>query len=295
MPELTFDNATHTYMLGNKKIISVTQLLKKHGLAPNYDGVNTAVMERKAEYGILIHKELEEYVKSGIKGFTDELNLFIDLCEEKNIVPLKSEFMVFNGLVAGTVDLLAEVDGEFTLIDYKTTSTLHIDSVEWQLSIYAYLYGFMNGGKQIEKIKAIHFNNGKAELVDLKMKPKEKIEELLSDEEQGIIYTEQKSEIVSHETLEKLANIYQQIEWTKKHQDELNAQAEAIKNAFIELMEREGIKSLDNEFFKATYIAPRIDMTLDSKKLQAEQPELCKQYLKEKPVKASVRITLKKD
>lgn len=292
MSEIRFDEATHTYWIGDNKVISVTQLLQKYGLAPSYNNVSTETLNRKAEYGKLVHKELEEYVKSGAMGFTDELKLFIELCKEKHITPLKSEFMVFNGLVAGTVDLLAKVDNDLVLLDYKTTSTLHYETVCWQLSIYAYLYNFMNE-KEVNVIKAIHFKDGKAELVDLKLKPKEEIEKLLEAEKNGTDYVPTVQEIVSRETLETLAEIQKMIDFHKKQQEKLNTQAEAIKNQFINLMEQNGIKTLDNEFFRVTYKAPRIDLRLDTKRIQAEQPELCKNYMKETPYKASVVITLK--
>ena len=56
---LKFDAEKHEYFDGEKRLISVTQLLKKHGLAPDYSGVSDSVLNAKAERGTLIHSEIE--------------------------------------------------------------------------------------------------------------------------------------------------------------------------------------------------------------------------------------------
>lgn len=70
---LKFDADTHTYLLGGTPLISVTQLLHKHGLVPDYGGVDGDVLERKAARGTLIHREIEAWIKTGEDGFTTEL------------------------------------------------------------------------------------------------------------------------------------------------------------------------------------------------------------------------------
>ena len=57
---ITFDKQTHTYAVnGDIAHISVTELLAKHGLSPNYDGVDKATLTDAAEYGKTIHKDIE--------------------------------------------------------------------------------------------------------------------------------------------------------------------------------------------------------------------------------------------
>ena len=62
---VTFDVAKHLYKRGETPLISVTQLLKKHGLAPDYGAVPADVLERKAALGTAIHAEIENYIKTG--------------------------------------------------------------------------------------------------------------------------------------------------------------------------------------------------------------------------------------
>ena len=122
---IRFDAEKHEYFDGEKRLISVTQLLKKHGLAPDYSGVSDAVLNAKAERGTLIHSEIEDVIKNGELGFTSELSEFIDVCAENGVNPLESEKIVYNDVVAGKFDLLCEERGKTVLVDYKTTGTLY--------------------------------------------------------------------------------------------------------------------------------------------------------------------------
>ena len=62
---ITFNEELHKYFDGDRELISVTTLLKKHGLAPDYSGVSESVLNRKAERGTLVHEEIENYMKFG--------------------------------------------------------------------------------------------------------------------------------------------------------------------------------------------------------------------------------------
>ena len=104
---LKFDEEKHIYTLDGKELISTTQLMRKHGLAPNYDGVSQEVLNAKARRGTLVHKEIENYIKSGLMGFTEEMYQFKDYADKNlNLAEIQSETMVSNDVVAGTIDLL---------------------------------------------------------------------------------------------------------------------------------------------------------------------------------------------
>ena len=140
MERAIFNKENHTYTLDGKILISVTQLMRKHGLAPDYSGINETVLQRKAERGTLIHEEIERYIKHGELGFTSEQDDFIGFAKELGLKNMRSEQIVNNDLVAGTIDLMAErVAGKATikvLADYKTGTTVDKEAVRWQLSLY---------------------------------------------------------------------------------------------------------------------------------------------------------------
>lgn len=289
-----FKEDTHQYFLVDcktgeviKELISVTTLLAKHGLAPDYSGVPNATLQAKAEYGKLVHSEIEKYINDGEIGFTDELGQFIEHCEKTALKPLKSEFIVHNDIVAGTVDLAAE-DGDKALfyIDYKTTATLHKEAVRWQLSLYDYL-----GGCAADRLQAFHFASP-LKVVDLAPIPYEEIEALIACERNGEIY-KPKQLTVAGDLLAQVAEAETQIKKFELLKKEVEAKADELKKQLIEAMRAQDIKSFENDSLKITYIEPTTRETIDSKLLKAEMPEIAAKYTKVSKVKDSVRITLK--
>ena len=187
-----FKEDTHQYFLVDcktgeviKELISVTTLLAKHGLSPDYSGVPSETLKAKAEYGNLVHSEIERYIKDGEIGFTSELQEFIDYCEENKFKPLDSEFIVHNDIVAGTVDLLGVYfGGALARTDYKTTATLHKEAVRWQLSLYDYLD---STDRKADILQAFHFASP-LKVARFEPIPLEEIERLLECERNGEIY-----------------------------------------------------------------------------------------------------------
>ena len=89
----TFDEEWHCFKYNGEIIPSVTQLLDDG----SYDNVNPEILKRACERGTLIHKEIETYLKSDIKGYTDEFYEFFDIYttehkkfEEKAIFDVKT-------------------------------------------------------------------------------------------------------------------------------------------------------------------------------------------------------------
>ena len=291
MANLTFIEDTHEYFLGDKKLISVTQLMQKHGLAPNYGDVPSEVLRAKAERGSLVHKEIEEYIKEGNIGFTNELIEFINA--DKGGV-LKSEFKVNNDIVAGTVDLLLYKNNEYIIADLKTTSELHIDAVSWQLTIYAYLLGQINPMIKVTKGQAFHFNkDGKLNIVDIVLKPFEEIERLMECERNNEKFELKK--IASDEQLMQLLEVESLIKSIEEKKKKAEEQAKELRAELMKAMEANGVKSFENDLIRITYVAPSTRQSIDSAKLKKEQPTIYASYLKSSEVKASLRITLKEE
>ncbi len=92
--------------------------------------------------------------------------------------------------------------------------------------------------------------------------------------------------LLVEETLKKMKQIAEMELQVKLFNDEL-------KNAMKEAMESKGIKSFENEFVKITYVAPTERVSLDTKKIKAEVPELYEAYSKTSEVKSSVRVKYK--
>ena len=296
MDKVIFNEEKHQYNLvkdnGEKiDLVSVTQLLKKHNLAPDYSVVSDDVLKAKAERGKVVHEELEKYIKYGEVGFTGELEAFIAECKIKKITPQNSEFMVWNDEIAGTVDVAGIIgENELPFIgDFKTTATLHKDAVAWQLSLYAYL----TTDTIYERFICFHFPDAETcRVVEITPVPVAKIEKLLECERNCELYQEEKFELTIAEE-EKILAVQTELKKLDDRKKELEKAESELRNYLIEKMEETGTKMIDNDMFRITYVAPVPKETIDTTRLKKEKPEIAAEYLKSSLTKASVRITLK--
>lgn len=293
---INFDEKTHTYTNEEgKELISVTTLLRKAGISPSYDFVNEEVLKAAADRGTLIHKEIEDYIKKGEIGFTRELQEFIRYVTDNKLKVLASEKQVNNDLVAGTIDLILETEkGNIIYADIKTTSTIHTDSVSWQLSIYKDLdlnntydnyQDYLNATLQVW-----HFDkDGNLTVKDLFEVETQYLEQLYES-----YATNGKFEIVADEkALTELYNAEKIIEFFEKEKAKAEENARLVREKIVETMKAQGVTKFENEKISITYVAPTERVTFDSANFKKDQPELYKQYSKSSMTKESVRIKLK--
>jgi hypothetical protein len=188
--ECMFYEETHEYWLGYwqdndefekvKKLISVTQLMKKYGLVKGYGNIPKSILNRKAEYGSLVHSEIDKYIKRGEIGFTKEVGQFIEFVKIYDFKPIKSEFVVYNDVCAGTVDLMAEYNGFKVRADNKTTATYNAEYLSWQLSIYDYL-----DNEKCDKLGCLWFKDN-LKYKDVEFKDISEIEKIMENERKGV-------------------------------------------------------------------------------------------------------------
>ena len=72
----------------------------------------------------------------------------------------------------------------------------------------------------------------------------------------------------------------------------IKEKVDKVKEILFGTMEKEGIKTVDKGKSKITYVAPSTRVSVDSKKLQKEEPEIYKKYVKTTTVAGSIKITL---
>lgn len=89
-----------------------------------------------------------------------------------------------------------------------------------------------------------------------------------------------------YQILEKKRVLEQQIE-------EVNQQMSEIQDGILKAMEEHGIKWFENDQVRITYVEPTVRKSIDSAKLKKEG--LYDFYLKDSPVKSSLRIRWKND
>lgn len=290
MDKAIFRESDHTYWLGNKQLISVTQLLKKHGLSSDYGDVDADVLRAKSARGTQIHKEIEEYIKNGEVGFSRELVDFIDIVEKRGLCEMQSEVIVNNDLVAGTFDLLAKTrEGKTILVDNKTTAGADKRAWAWQLSLYEYLRG-----EPVDELYIFHFSSKKNDEVAIERIAPEEIAQLLECERNGEIYQEPRLAVSTD-----LLVAAQQAELALKQAEAEKNAAEKIakeyRQALYEAMGAQNISSWEtlDKSMLITRIEPTTKTSIDSVKLKKELPDIASKYVKTSEVKGYVRITLR--
>lgn len=294
---LEFNEEKHEYILNGKKLISVTQLMQKHGLAPSYAGVSSDVLKAKAERGTLIHEEIEAFNKRGEIGFTPEMAQFKKYIEINGIDVKESECRVFNDIVAGTIDLMLFNAKTPIIADIKTTYTLHQEAVSWQLSIYLFLWGCLHKSENQWnewKGQAFHFNkDGELNVVDIPLKPYEEVEKLMECERKGEIYNQEIAPL--NVDLTEVKRLEELIKYCDEQKKKAEEQAKSLKEALLQEMESRGLNSFEKDGIKITYIAPSTRTSIDSARIKKDYPDIAEEYSKTTEVKASIKITIKEN
>ena len=145
-PELTFDEEWHTYRVNGKIVPSVTRLLDDG----SYANVGQEILKKARERGTLIHKEIETYLKSNIKGYTDEFYEFL------NIYTTEQEKFLEKAI--------------FDIKTYAVASKKNREKCLKQEKMYAEAIEYLTGEK-IEKFYMIHLpKNKKGKLIELEEK-----------------------------------------------------------------------------------------------------------------------------
>ena len=288
---LKFDEKTHTYTFNGNKLISVTQLLSKHHLSPDYSGVNPDLLKTSAEYGNMVHKEIEEWIKHGT--FTNnslELQSFINWLDNSGYEIIDCEYLVCNDIIGGKVDLLLrhKESDVYVIVDIKTTSVVHQESVSWQVSLYNHF------DDEIALLgMCLHFlKDGSLEIVSAPLKKPKDIEKLIECERNGELFQYELDNL--NNALVDLSKVESLIANYKNLIKQAEEEQKLIYSQVRMEMESRNIKTLDLPNMKITIVEDSSRETLDSKLLKQEQPDIYEKYKKITQVKGNLKVTLKK-
>lgn len=142
---IDFSKTNHTYAINGEIVgISVTELLKKHGLAPSFSGVSEEVLAKAAERGKEIHADCEgilnerEYTPATPQGIQFAKWAKENLSSGVAELPLGIDYR--DTLIAGTADVMGTLkDGRYVVCDHKTTHVVNKEYVTWQVNLLDYM------------------------------------------------------------------------------------------------------------------------------------------------------------
>ena len=279
---LKFDKQTHTYTLGGKVLPSVTSILEAVLFHNKYDGVDEETLKLASEKGRLIHKEIEEYVKQGKIGFTEELNSFIELINKNDISITSSELMVTDTKYAGTIDLVFWYKGKRCLADIKTTYKLDKEYVSWQLSLYKYLYESCKRNF-IDELYAIWLRDDKVKFEKVEMKSKEQVEEVLCAFVEGrtIDFYSATLQTIPLDKQVALNDLLHQMK-------DIEEKTKGIKEAILNEMNERGLDKVVLGDVTITRKSGGVRTSVDTTKLKEDG--LYEKYTKTSEVKPSIMI-----
>ncbi len=197
---LEFIDEEHLYLLDGIIIPSVSEILR-FIFPDKYKNIPELILEEKAEYGTVIHKAIEMYeINLKVMGQEEafetitlvlnlnyiqiaSLNQYIKLKQQYNLQVINQEEMIhYEDKYAGRFDMIAFINGSYSLCDIKTTTELDAEYLSWQLSLYAYAFDNLNIGNHFETLYAIWLpKKDLGQIVEIERKSEEQILKMLED------------------------------------------------------------------------------------------------------------------
>lgn len=293
-----YDPNTHTYTdAQGLELSGITGIIKQY-ICPNiYADVPVEVLENARIRGTKLHSLLELYANGTFANVTEE---DAEIIENFNAMALAledytclaSEYVVSNNeLTASPIDLLAlDYEGNLTIIDLKTSHSLNVEFVTWQLNFYRYFLEIQTGLKT-DNMQALHVSNGKAKFVKVQKIANEHLEYMLSC---AYNFKEFKNPLqVEEDKITKLETIYREKKALEEQIKALEEQEEQIKAEVIAEMKANAVKTYESDSIRVTFKSESVKNSFDSKKFAEAEPELYKNYLKTSKIKESLTIKLK--
>lgn len=293
-----YDPITHTYTNAEGLELSGITSIIKQFICPNiYAEVPAEVLESARVRGTKLHSLLELYANGTFAVVAEEDAEIIDNFNAMALALedyecIASEYVVSNNeLTASPIDLLAlDYEGNLTIIDLKTSHSLNVDFVTWQLNFYRYFLELQTGLKT-NNLQALHVTGGKAKFVKVQLIANEHLDYMLSC---AYNFAEFENPLkVEEDKVAKLESIYRAKKTLEEQIKALEVEEEQVKAEVIAEMKANAVKTYESETIRVTYKSASTRSTFDSKKFAEAEPEIYKNYLKITETKESLTIKLK--
>lgn len=297
---VVFNEHSHTYMLGDKKLKGITGMIGSQLFPEKYDGIPQYVLDRAAEYGSSVHSTIELCDSLGDHDNPDPLyQAYRRLLFDEGLEPIANEYIVTDfEHFATPIDVLAsDKEGFLAIIDIKTTSKHDGDYVSWQGSVCKKLFDITNPhlAGRVRSIYTVWLPKlmyGKPTLFKEVIRDEEEVEGLMRAEIEGRRYAatvaaQENALSLTEDAIAEVANVEHTLAEMKERSGELRA-------GLLLAMQEHGVKSFKCDRFMLTRVIPSggPSYTIDLDRLKAEHPEIWEEYKKEKK-QASESIKIK--
>jgi len=294
-----FEPVTHTYLLDGKTLLpGVTELMKKHGLQPDYSAVRQDVLDNAAALGSELHKEIEDY-DNGVTVLRTEL---LDDYKALGLKFIANEYLVSdNETVASFIDGVYEGKwpSEVILVDYKFTSKVHTRSLQWQLSIYKVLFERQNPSLAVKELYCLHGDKKRRRidaLIPIEFLGYDKVDALLEAEREGRIYTDEctdVSAVISEEEIQDYAAGIAAIKSAESAIAEIKERMKPQEARILAYMQEHRLEKLPGCGGVFSFKKGYERTTVDAAKLREQYPSIAEKLSKTTYVNPSISFKLK--
>lgn len=292
-----FNEEEHRYFLGKTELSGITTAISTQlGLANVFDKIPAAILENATRRGTKIHKSIERFNSEWINDNSPQVQSYIRLCKENNIVAEANEYLVSDlKHWASSIDLVARVDDcTFDLYDIKTWATPTNDNLmkaRYQLSIYAFYLTLNNPDAKVRNLAIIHLRETEkdhiAEIIPVSRIPSDICEELLQTYLEGKPFNNPYDVPTDIRTQESLIRSLME---TKANAEE---QLNQIKAGIMKRMELLDIRSWQTDTMKITRKLASTRSSFDLNTFKMAYPDLnYEDYTRTSRVSPSLVITI---
>lgn len=299
------DRPTHTYYIDDGSgttLRGITDQIKSAIFPDEYSSVPQRVLNTAAERGTEIHEALEAFDNGEQvpEEFRECAYCYAEAMKAAGLSVERSEFIVTDGrgIYATAIDKVCRMpDGSVVLGDIKTTAKHNDAYVSWQLSTCAEFFETQTGIAVSGLVVIYVAKDGKrAEVVPVQRRTAEDVDAMLYGD--CLDFLRLRTEMAeAANTLpaafnERAGHILSQIA-----ELEANAKAAAkrlndAKAALLPTMEAFGVKKIEQNGIRVTYIAGGEARAFDAEKaLSFLTPEQAEQCYKTSKRKSSIKIS----
>jgi len=292
-----FEPLSHTYLLGEKELVGVTTLMRKHGLSPDYSSIPEATLMKAAAEGTAIHKEIEDYDNGVSVLRTPLIEEYINICSDNRLKFVRNEYLVSdNEMVASSIDVVYEAENGVYLVDIKSTQKVHKRPLAWQLGIYKVLFERQNPKLKVIGCACLHIDRKERKvngLIPIEPVTESEVDGLLDAERSGRIYIDEFEEPSAEVVLtdaELAAYVVQasEIAQLKDRIKSIEDSIKALDKRVLDYMLANNLETMEGGggVFKVKKAYERT--SIDTERLKKMQPGIYEQYKKTAVVAASV-------
>lgn len=308
--DVIFDKETHEYHRQGMKLSGVTPIIS--WLFPEtYAGIPQSVMTAAAEYGSMIHSACQMSDVVGIAEH-ESVRAYQSLKKRMGLKTIANEYLVSDEVsIASSIDVVCEQDGidGDALVDIKTTSRVHHHHLAVQLSIYAWLYEWQTGRK-VGNLYCIWLPKeryGQPDIIPVQRvasevcqfivkeyftagNTNEKARQALVDA--GLDITESVPQVAAEQIPAQYGDVVDEVIRIETELASLKEREKTLKDGLLQLMRENGVKKWTADGLTLTYIAETKRKAVDTKKLQAEYPDVYDKCICESKVSDTIKITV---